>query len=313
MTAPLEPGMARRVASLLPCATEIVDALGLGDRLVARSHECDFPAGVERLPHVSWPRLDVSAPGAEIHASVAALVARALAIYEVDAEALAALRPDVILTQTQCAVCAVSLADVEAALATCGAIGARVVALEPHRLDDVWSDMRRVADALGVPGRGRALVDGLRARMDELAARAASSPSRPRVAAVEWLAPPMIGGNWMPELLDLAHAEPLLATPGAHSAWTDAATMAASDPDVVLVLPCGFDLDRTRVEYAAFARDPSWADLRAVRAGRVALVDGHSFFNRPGPRLVESLEILCEILHPDAFPARHRGTGWDWA
>ncbi len=302
-----------RIVSLLPCATEIVAALGLGDRLVARSHECDEPAEVVRLPHVSAPRLDVSAPGAEIHASVGALVGRALSIYEVDAAALAALRPDVILTQTQCAVCAVSLDDVASALAACGATGARIVALEPHRLDDVWTDMKRVADALGVADRGQDLVDRLRARMGALARRAADADGRPRVAAVEWLTPPMIGGNWMPELLDLAGAEPLLATAGTHSAWIDVARIAESDPDVVLVLPCGFDLARTRAEYAAFAADPAWNRLRAVRAGRVALIDGHAFFNRPGPRLVESLEILCEILHPDLFAARHLGRGWDWA
>ncbi len=313
-----------RVASLIASSTEIVCALGLEGALVARSHECDFPAAVVAgLPAVSRPKLDPHAPSGEIDRQVRALVADALSVYEVDRAALARLRPDVILTQVQCDVCAVSPRDVEAALAgpdgaawTGATTGAppRVVSLRPDRLEDVWADVRRVADALGAPARGEALVAELQARLAraaEVAARAvaAAGGRRPRVALLEWLDPLMSAGNWMPELCALAGGDCLFGVAGAHTpslAWED---LRAADPDVVVALPCGFDLARTEAEAGALARLPGWGDLRAVRAGRVALCDGNALFNRPGPRLVESLEALVEVLHPGASFG-HAGVAW---
>jgi iron complex transport system substrate-binding protein len=305
--------MASRIVSLLPAATEIVHALGFGANLVGRSHECDFPPAAERVPVVSRPRIDVEGTGAEIQEDVRALVEQALSIYRIDSDLLARLDPDLIVTQSQCAVCAVSLDDVRAALAEIGVARPGIVALEPHDLEDIWADIRKVAAALGVPARGLALVADLQARMAELAARAERAPRRPRVAVIEWLDPPMAGGNWAPRLVRMAGGVPLLAKDGRHSPWTNVAAVAASEPDVIVVVPCGFGLEKTRVEYARFAELADWRRVPAVDAGRVALVDGHSYFNRPGPRIVESLAILCEIVHPDAFPAVLRGDAWDWA
>lgn len=290
-----------RVASLLPSTTEIVCALGLGDTLVARSHECDFPSGVEALPAVTETLLDPEQPGARIDRDVRDLVERGLSIYRVDAEALRGARPDVILTQDHCAVCAASLADVEAALANWLGATPQVLSLSPLTLGDVWADLQRVAQALGVPERGAALAAELASTLTDLAERAQACPTRPRVACIEWIEPLMSAGNWMPELVRLAGGEPLLGQTGAHSPFIDADALVAADPDAIVIVPCGFDLARTRAEWSPLRDAPWFQELRAVRDGRVALADGNAYFNRPGPRLVDSLGLLCEMLHPEAF------------
>jgi iron complex transport system substrate-binding protein len=299
-----------RIVSLLASATEIVCALGFEDDLVGRSHECDFPESVRRLPVCTEPKLPVNGTSREIDESVRAIVARATSVYRVHPEVLERLRPDVIVTQTQCEVCAVSLADVEAAL--CEVVGSRprLVALEPNALEDVWADIGRVALALGAPECGARLVAALRARMESVAARARGLP-RPRVACIEWIDPLMAAGNWMPELVALAGGENVFGEAGRHAPdlrWED---LVAADPDVILVMPCGFDLARSRADLPVLTRRPEWPRLRAVRSGRVVLADGNQYFNRPGPRLAESLEILAEVLHPGAFPARFEGRGWE--
>ncbi len=299
-----------RIVSLLPSATEIVCALGFADDLVGRSHECDHPPGVERLPALTAPRLEPLAPSAEIDRRVRELLRDALSIYELDVEALQDLQPEVVVTQTQCDVCAVPLEQVQDAAARCLRPDTRLVALEPSSLDAVWDDMRRVAAALDVPERGETLVNGLRAAMDEIEARAAALPGTPSVVTLEWVDPLMSGGNWMPELVRRAGGREILARaerPSPTIAWDD---LREADPDAILVIPCGFDLERTRTEANALRDLPGWRDLRAVRNGRVALADGHRFFNRPGPRLLVSLQILAEFLHPETFNFGHQDIGW---
>lgn len=298
-----------RIVSLLPSATEIVCAVELRDALVGRSHECDFPPGVERLPALCEPKVPIHGASVEIDRAVRRLVADGLSVYRVDAEALRALAPDVIVTQTQCEVCAVSEADVVAA--TCDWAGSRVriVSLAPARLDDVFTDIERVGAALGAAARGTSVVASLRARLAALAARTRELP-RPGIACIEWLDPLMAAGNWVPELVELAGGRNLFGSVGEHSPWLAWEAVRAADPDVIVAMPCGFDLMRTRGEMPALERLPGWDALRAVRAGRVAIVDGHQYFNRPGPRLVESAEILAEILHPGVFDFGHRGKGW---
>lgn len=300
-----------RVVSLLPSTTEISCALGFREALVGRSHECDHPEGVAALPVLTEPKLDARAPSAAIDERVKQLVREGLSVYRVDAARLRELAPDVVLTQTHCEVCAASLSDVEAALREWTGARPRLVALEPATLGDVWDDLGRVAEALGAPERGRALAVGLCERLSQLGERAAQASRRPRVACIEWIDPLMAAGNWMPELVALAHAEPLFGAPGAHSPWLDWQELVRADPDAIAILPCGFDLARTRAELGPLRARPGFASLRAVRAGRVFLADGNAYFNRPGPRLVESLEILCEMLHPDRFAPHHRGAGWE--
>jgi iron complex transport system substrate-binding protein len=298
-----------RIVSLIPSATEIVAALGFAPDLVGRSHECDFPAGVEALPALTAPKVKLDGSSAEIDGRVKRLLAEGLAVYRVDAERMRALDPDVVVTQDQCQVCAASLAEVEAAMRDWTGRDVRVVSLNPMRLDDVWADMARVAAALGAADRGAALVAALRARMEAVAARARGL-ARPRLALVEWIAPLMAGGNWMPTLVEMAGGASLFGAAGRHSPWLEWEALRAAEPDAILVAPCGFDIERSRADLPALAALPGWADLAAVRRGRVAVADGNQYFNRPGPRLVESLEILAEFLHPGAFDFGHRGRAW---
>ena len=299
-----------RVVSLLPAATEIVAALGFADTLVGRSHECDFPEDVEELPSCTEAKLDPSRPSEEIHGSVGALLSAALSVYRVDAERLRALAPTHVVTQVQCEACAVSLADVDAALA--GWIGERpqLVPLNPGSLSEVFADFERIAGALGAPERGRRVLADLRARMDAIAERAAAQPSRPRVVTLEWLSPLMTAGNWMPELVRMAGGEDLLGDPGHHSAWLDWAAVRRADPDVLIAFPCGFPLGRVEREAALLPSLPGWSELPAVRTGRVYLAEANQYFNRPGPRLAETLEILAEMLHPGVFAFGHEGKAW---
>lgn len=298
-----------RVVSLIASSTEIVCALGCEHLLVGRSHECDFPPSVRQLPVLTTPKFDVEGSSRDIDARVKTIVADALSVYRVDPDALSAAHPDVVITQTQCEVCAVSQRDVEEA---CQIMGWRptIVSLTPNALADVWADIARVARALDVPDAGTALVSRLQARIAAIAERARPLP-RPTVACIEWIEPLMSAGNWMPELIDLAGGTSLFGEAGKHSPWMTFADLVARDPDFIFVLPCGFDIARTRREMPALTGLPGWSTLRAVQNGRVFLLDGNQYFNRPGPRLVESLEILAELLHPEAFSFGHRGTGWE--
>jgi iron complex transport system substrate-binding protein len=282
-----------RVVSLLPSATEIVCALGARDALVGRSHECDFPAGIDALPAVSAPRLDPRAPGRAIHDRIEELVTRGLSIYEIDAPLLRALAPDAIVTQTLCEVCAATPDDLAAALRDWTGRAPRIVSLAPLSLADVLGDVTRVGAALGLSERAQELRAGLEARIESLSALGRSARSRPRVAALEWLDPLIAGGNWMPELIERAGGVPLFGKAGEHSPRIGWEELEAARPDLVLVVPCGFGLAQARAEAA---REPRLARFRT------AVLDGNQYFNRPGPRIVESLEILLGVLHPELIP-----------
>jgi iron complex transport system substrate-binding protein len=300
-----------RIVSLIASATEIVCALGFEEQLVGRSHECDHPPSVKRLPQVSRPLFPVSpASSRAIDLAVKERLRMALSIYEVDAELLRRLRPDVIITQTQCAVCAVTPGDVERAACDLAGREVRIVSLEPNRLGDVWADIQRVGAALGATDRAADVVDGLRDRVVRIGLLAQTLRPRPRVAVVEWIEPLMAAGNWMPELVEIAGGVSLFGEAGKHSPWMTWEDLMTADPDVLVVSPCGFEVPRTQGEMAVLAGRPEWLGLGAVRRGRVFLADGNAYFHRPGPRLVESLEILCEMLHPGEFDFGHAGKGW---
>jgi iron complex transport system substrate-binding protein len=299
-----------RVVSLIASATEIVCALGEEASLVGRSHECDWPPSVRRLPAVSRPAFATGGSSRAVDLALKERLRRALSIYEVDAALLKALAPDLIVTQTQCEVCAVSPRDVERAVCDLAERPARIVALEPNALTDVWADIGRVAEALGVASRGAELAARLEARVAAIGRRAGACAERPRVAVVEWIEPLMAAGNWMPELVAVAGGVSRFGAAGKHSPGLTWEALVAADPDVIVVSPCGFDLQRTRMEMPALAGRAEWPRIRAVASGRVYLADGNAYFHRPGPRLVESLEILAEVLHPEAFDFGHRGEGW---
>lgn len=298
-----------RVVSLIASATETLHALGAGDLQVARSHECDYPPSVKSLPSVTRPKFDVAGSSAEIDKRVRALVERGLSVYEVDADALEKLKPDVILTQDQCQVCAVSLADVERAVCEFVRGQPRIVSMHPHTMGDIYRDIARVADAIGRPKSGEELIASMQGRLAAVAARVAGLPKK-RLAFIEWVDPPMSGGHWMPELIDTAGGVSVFGTTGAPSPWITWKEVAKADPDVIVVAPCGYDIEVTRREVRPLVSYADWQQLRAVRNGQVYLADGNAFFNRPGPRLVDSTEILAEVMHPEVCDFGHRGTGY---
>ena len=299
-----------RIISLIASATEIVCALGFESQMVGRSHECDFPASVKRLPVCTSPKFEVEGLSYEIDERVKAILQEALSVYRVDADLLESLRPTHIVTQSQCEVCAVSLKDVEQAVCQFTSSRPVIVSLEPNALADVWSDIRRVAAALNESERGEELVVRLRRRMDETAEKARTASSRPTVACIEWIDPLMAAGNWSPELVEMAGGVNLFGEAGKHSPWMSWEALVAADPDVIFISPCGFDIARTMEETGLLTGKPEWRELKAVKEDRVFVADGNQYFNRPGPRLVESLEILAEMLHPELFNFAHEGKGW---
>jgi iron complex transport system substrate-binding protein len=299
-----------RIVSLIASASEIVHSLGLTQYQVGRSHECDFPEEVRALPVCTTPSFAVDGDSAEIDRRVKERIVNALSVYEVFQDVLDRLQPTHVVTQTQCRVCAVSLEDVERALAGTVSSRPKLVALEPNALADIWSDIRRVAAACGVEAKGNEVVQTLQDRMELIAARAKRATRRPRVACIEWHEPLMAAGNWVPELLEMAGGENLFGKAGLHSPWMTWEELLAADPDLIITMPCGFDLERTRREMYWLTDRPEWRKLRAVQSGEVYLADGNQYMNRPGPRIVESLQILAEILHPGLFEAKLKGSGW---
>jgi iron complex transport system substrate-binding protein len=277
---------------------------------VGRSHECDFPAEVLELPCCTRPRIDVNGSSLEIDSQVRETLTSALSIYEVFDDVLERLQPTVIITQTQCEVCAVSLKDIEKSIACKLASRPEIVSLEPNSLEDIWSDIRKVAGALHVEGVGEKLIFDLKCRMRNVSRLAHDSRHRPTVACIEWLEPLMAAGNWMPELVGMAGGVTVVGRRGHHSPWLSWDVLADRDPDVIIAMPCGFDLARTAKEMYWMTDNPRWPQLRAVQNGRTYIVDGNQYFNRPGPRIAASLEILAEILHPDRFSAKMHGTAW---
>jgi len=300
-----------RLLPLLSSATEIVHALGLGEFQVGRSHECDYPPEVLRLPVCSRPSFPVDGDSLQIDHLVKERLSQALSIYELDSRQIRELKPTHIITQTQCKVCAVSLDDVEKALQADLRTEARVIPLEAFALSGVWQDIGRVANACGVAEVGKDLIATLKSRIAAIEARCGKAFRRPTVAAIEWLDPLMAAGNWVPELIEMANGKNLFGSAGQHSPWMEWREVLQADPDMIVTLPCGFDLERTRQETAVLCKRAGWNELKAVRSGNIFLCDGNQFMNRPGPRLVESLQIVAEILHPELFPPTLEGIGWE--
>jgi len=291
-----------RVVSLLPSATEIVYALGVEP--VGVSHECDHPPAARELPAVNFSRVDPEASSEEIDAQVQEAEREHGGVYGIDVDVLDDLEPDVIVTQGICDVCAVDEVVVAEAVEEIDA-DPEILTTDPHSLDDVFGDVERVGAALDRPERAAEVVADLRERVDAVRERTTDLPAaeRPRTAVLDWLAPPMVAGHWVPEIVDIAGGEYGMADPGDRSRPREWADVRAYDPELLVAGPCGFDLDQTRENLDDLRERPGYADLAAVEAERAWAVDGHHLLNRPGPRLVETLEVLAGVLHPDRFPA----------
>jgi iron complex transport system substrate-binding protein len=288
----------------------MINSLGQLENLVGRSHECDYPASVRLLPVCTRPRIQVDADSREIDRQVKHSAQSAVSIYDVLDDVIERLEPTHILTQIHCEVCAVSLRDVEQALARGMKGQPKIVSLQPDSLAEIWEDFRRVARALEIPEQGERVVAELQGRMERLCPPAPAGRAMPRAAVIEWVEPLMAAGNWTPELIAMAGGVNLFGESGRHSPRMTWEQLLEADPDVLVVAPCGFDLERTRREMHWMTERPGWSDLGAVRSGRVYLGDGNQYFNRPGPRVVETLEALVEILHPGLGRSRLRGHAW---
>jgi iron complex transport system substrate-binding protein len=292
-----------RICSLLPSATEILYALGLGDSVVGVTHECDFPVGASKKPALIRPRVDPQSPAAEIDRQVTELVSLGESIYGVDAELLASLSPDLIVTQDLCHVCAASPDDLATALARF-AKPPRILTLAPHSLADVWDDIRRVGDATGRRQEGEALATALDRRVARIGEKSASAASRPRVICLEWLDPFYVAGHWVPEMIAKAGGEDALGRPGEISVRASSEAIARSLADVMIVMPCGYNVNRTVAEFRVEGLPEEWSHLPAVRERRIYALDANSYSSRPGPRLADGVEIIAGILHPELFPRK---------
>lgn len=293
-----------RIVSLIAAATEMVAALGLADRLLGVSHECDWPPeAVAGRPVVTLPKLDITRRSLDIHRDVQEIVARGLSVYAIDTAALARLQPTHIITQDQCEVCAVTRDDVVRATRACLGTDATVLTLHPDRLDDIFTDIRTVAAGLDVVDRGTALITRLRRAMAEIATCAHGLSARPRVVCLEWTNPLMAAGNWIPELVAMAGAVNELTHVGEHTKIVSWDEVVACDPDLLLVMPCGFTIAQTLANRADLESLPGWADARVVRNAQVWIIDGNTYLNRPGPRIVDALGIIAGLCHPEASGA----------
>ncbi len=301
-----------RIISLLPATTDVVAALGCEEWLVGRSHECDASEFVKNLPACTEPKYNPDGTSIEIDHRVNQLISEGLSVYRVDENLIKQLNPDLILTQDHCEVCAVSLDDIRNAIGENISDHCRLLSLSPKNLDEVWNSFEEIGVAMGVEQKARELVASVHTRLEKLK-NATRNREPKRVATIEWIDPLMTAGNWTPELISTAGGDDLLAGDGAHSHKINIDQLRQADPDVILVIPCGYSLETTRAEMSVLHENPEWHNLRAVQNGNVALADGNLYFNRPGPKLVDSAEIIAEILHPEMVENSHYAQNrWEW-
>ena len=299
--------MSTRVVSLLASGTEIVCALGAGDLLVGRSHECDNPAWVQELPACTRPAFDITVSSGAIDAEVRRRLRADEPLYYVDADQIRRLEPDLLITQIHCEVCAVTPQDVTRA--GCSPLADHVVALSAGSIAGIFDGIRSVANAIAQPAAGEALITSLQGRIDAVSA-CVRGRAVPTLVLLEWTDPIFAMGNWAPELVAAAGGRPLLGEKARHSAAIPWASVLNADPDYLIVAPCGFDLDRTLQEVTLLEALPGWFNLTAVKRGQVVFADGNKYFNRSGTTIVETVEMLAEILHGDVVAPRRHGKVW---
>ncbi|MDX1642088.1 MAG: cobalamin-binding protein [Balneolaceae bacterium] len=298
-----------RIVSLLPSATEIIYELGLQKNLVGRSHECENPPSVKSLPAVTDSSVKNTGKSSEIDQNIKSLLENGLSIFKVKPEVLSELNPDIIFTQDHCEVCAISLDDVKSAVARYCSKNTKVVSLSPANLSEVFKSLHTIGEALDAEQKANELAEELRTRLDIIRNTVIGEPVK-RVVCIEWIKPLITGGNWIPELLEIAGGEYLLSEPGKHSPWIEWRDIVNEDPDTILVMPCGYTIEQTLEEIHLLTKNINWNGLKAVQNDEVYILDGNRYFNRPGPGLFESTRILGEILHPDLFKPVHHKDGW---
>ncbi len=300
----------KRIISLLPAATEIICALGLESQLVGRSHECDFPENIQSVPICSDAKFISGTSSAAIDAQVKEILTDALSIYKIDKELIKSLNPDIVITQAQCKVCAVSEKEVEDALSDLLTKDTQLITLSPNTLADILREIKETAITLGVEERGNQLIEDLQERIDIVKHKLKFFPDKPKVAMIEWLSPLMIAGNWIPELVEIAGGTPVLAENGKHSPFVEWQQIYDANPDVIVIANCGFTINRSLQEIDLLLNQPGWRDIEAVKNNRVYIADGNAYFNRSGPRIVDTIEMLAEMITPKYFAFGYEGEGW---
>ncbi|PSF37591.1 cobalamin-binding protein [Aphanothece hegewaldii CCALA 016] len=299
--------MTHRIITLLPSATEIIHALGLTKHLVGCSHECDYPKEVQRLPVCTSAKLNTQRSSFQIDTDVQSLLQSALSIYQIETEIIEQLQPTHIITQDQCDVCAVSFSDVKKAVDSLVSSHPEIISLQPNLLQEVWDDIKRVAQTLNVPYQKT--LQELDKRIEFITSK--TKNDQLNVIALEWIEPLMGAGNWIPELIEMAGGKAVLGSSGQHSPYITWEELVNANPDVIIIMPCGFDLARSHQEAQVLKNHSEWKNLKAVQQNQVYLTDGNAYFNRPGPRLVDSLEILAEIIHPELYTFSYHGKAWE--
>lgn len=298
-----------RIVSLLPSTTEIICELGFEDQLVGRSHECDHPPSIKNLPKLTDSSVKNNGNSTNIDQNIKSLLKNGLSIFKVKADLLAEINPDIVFTQDHCEVCAVALDEVKSAVNEYCGKDTEVVSLSPSNLSEIFQSIQTVGQTLDAEEKANHLVDELRERMNIIRNTVIGEPVK-RVVCIEWLDPIMTGGNWIPELLEIAGGEYFLSEPGKHSSWVDWNKIVEEDPDFILIMPCGFDIKQSLSEMDLLTEKENWNKLTAVQNNGVYILDGNRFFNRPGTTIFESARILAEILHPNLFKPVHHKNGW---
>jgi len=299
-----------RIVSLIPSGTEIVCALGYHEYLVGISHECDFPLEIRHLPVCTKPRLNADTSSLEIDKSVKSLLLNSLSIYAINENVLKELKPDVIITQSQCDVCAVSLADVELVLQKKIGLDPKIISLQPQKLSDIWEDINLIAKSFGVAKKGLSLTNQIKNNIENLES-SQNSKIEPTVACVEWITPLMFAGNWVPEMVEIAGGKDLFGRTGMHSDWSTYDMLFKYDPEKIIFMPCGFNINKTLEEMKIITDMPNWKNLKAVKTENVFITDGNQYFNRPGPRILDSIKILIEIVSNQKIDFGYKDKGWE--
>ncbi len=300
----------KKIISLLPAATEIIVALGLGENLVGRSHECDYPEFVKALPACTSSKINSEQKSDEIDQQVKDILKDGLSLYSIDKDLIKELAPDVIITQAQCDVCAVSFEDVKIALSGYIDKKVEIISLNPNSLQDILDEIKSTGTILNVPEQAEILLEEMEERINIIKHKLKFIETKPKVACIEWIKPLMIAGNWTPGLVEIAGGNPVLAAKGQHSSFIEFEDLIAANPEILLIMPCGFSIGQTMKEINTFLELPGWTELNAVKNNQVYIADGNQYFNRSGPRIVDSIEILAEIIHPKQFIFGYEGEGW---
>ena len=289
-----------KIASLLPSSTEIAFALGLGKDIVGVSHECDFPAEAKAKPVLTKSRINALKRSDEIDADVVEIVKNGLSVYDIDEKKLKELQPDIILTQDQCEVCAVSLKDVQEATNSF-ICNAKIVSLKPAVLSDILDDILKIGKEADREKEAKELVQELASRISRIRNAAKKLKEKPRVCCIEWIEPLIVAGNWVPEMVEIAGGTSVIGESGMHSKKLELKEVLRQNPDKIVISPCGFRVSQTLNDIELLESRPEWGNLKAVKNNEVYIVDGNSYFNRPSQRIVDTLEILASIIHPELF------------